>query len=302
MVLQKNETMKKQLLIFSLRIYLNTLAWVAPGKAGRKGFYLFCNPQRRAVKPHHLEFLNTAEKFAIDYASKKVQVYKWGMGEKKLLLVHGWESHSYWWKTIVTALSREKFTIYSIDAPGHGLSEGSYINIPHYSGLIEKIILELGDIYAVLGHSLGSFSTMYTMHRAPHLPVSKLVMMAAPGEAKEWVAFYQEFLGLSNRTMTEIGKFFIEKLGCGPEYFSLQEFAKTMTRPGLIIHDTDDKEAPYRYALEAHKNWNNSEMITTSGLGHNLKSMELIKEVEDFLDRDFSQAERQTSIKEMQHQ
>lgn len=295
--------MKKQLLIFSLRVYLNALAWVSPKKAGSKGFYLFCNPRRRPVKPHHMEFLDTAEKFTIDYAGKKVLGYKWGTGEKKLLLVHGWESHSYWWKNIVSSLSKEKFTIYAIDAPGHGLSEGSYINIPHYSGLIEKIILEHGNIYAILGHSLGSFSIMYTMHRAPHLSVSKLVMMAAPGEAKEWVEFYQKFLGLSNRTMNEIGKFFIEKLGRGPEYFSLKEFAKSMNRPGLIIHDTDDKEAPYHYALAAHKNWNNSEMITTNGLGHNLKSMDLIKEVETFLEKEALQPERQSpSVKEMQHQ
>jgi len=284
-------------------MYLNTLAWIDPKKAGIKGFYLFCNPRRRSVKPHHMEFLDTAEKFTIDYAGKKVQGYKWGAGEKKLLLVHGWESHSYWWKNIVSTLSKEKFTIYSIDAPGHGLSEGSYINIPHYSGLIEKIILEHGNIYAILGHSLGSFSTMYTLHREPNLPVSRLVMMAAPGEAKEWVEFYQKFLGLSNRTMNEIGKFFIEKLGKSPDYFSLSKFAKSMTRPGLIIHDKEDKEAPYKYAFAAHKNWHNSEMITTNGLGHNLKSLDLIKSVEEFLDRDILFAEKEpASVKEMQHQ
>ncbi len=294
--------MKKQLLIFSMRVYLNTLAWINPEKAGSKGFYLFCRPRKRPVKPHHLEFLDTSEKFTINYAGKKVQGYKWGTGEKKLLLVHGWESHSYWWKNIVSKLSKEKFTIFSIDAPGHGLSEGSYINIPHYSGLIEKIILEYGDIYAILGHSLGSFSSIYTLHRAPHLPVSKLVMMAAPGEAKEWVDFYQKFLGLSNRTMNAIGKYFISKLGYMPDYFSLKEFAKSMTRPGLIIHDTDDKEAPYKYALAAHKNWPNSSMITTNGLGHNLKSMDLIKEVEEFLDRDIQTEKESASVKEMQHQ
>ncbi|MBI1770206.1 MAG: alpha/beta fold hydrolase [Bacteroidetes bacterium] len=286
--------MKKALLIFSIRVYFNTLAWIAPAKAGREGFYLFCKPRRRSVKPHHMEFLDTSEKFTIDYAGKKVQGYKWGTGEKKLLLVHGWESHSYWWKNIVSALSKEKFTIYAIDAPGHGLSEGNYINIPHYSALIEKIILEHKNIYAILSHSLGSFSSIYTLHRAPHLPVSKLVMMAAPGEVTEFVDFYKKFLGLSSRTMNEISKYFIQKIGRGPEYFSLKEFAKSMNLPGLIIHDTEDQEAPYQYALAAHQNWPNSEMITTSGLGHNLKSMELVKNVEEFLGQEVLQAETQS--------
>jgi hypothetical protein len=52
-----------------------------------------------------------------------------------------------------------------------------------------------------------------------------------------------------------------------------------------MIHDTEDKEAPYTHALAAHQNWKNSKLITTTGLGHNLKSLELIKDedVEEFL-------------------
>jgi pimeloyl-ACP methyl ester carboxylesterase len=275
--------MKKKILIFSIGFYLNVLAWIAPRKSGRKGFMLFCRPQRRAVKPHHLEFLETSEKFTIDYKGKKVQGYRWGSGERKILLLHGWESHSYWWKSVVSGLSKQQFTIYSIDAPGHGLSEGSYINIPHYSGLIEQIVLKYGNIYAILAHSLGAFSSMYTMHRVPHLSVSKMVVMASPGEVKEFIVYYQKVLGLSQRAMKVIRNYFVERLGYGPEYFSLKEFASSLTLSGLIIHDTDDKEAPYSYALEAHSRWKNSEMITTTGLGHNLKSTELIEKVKQFL-------------------
>lgn len=278
--------MKKQLLILWLRTYFNTLAWIAPNKAGREGFYLFCYPRRRAVKPHHLEFLNTAEKFSIDYSGKKIQGYRWGNGGRKLLLLHGWESHSYWWKSIVSTLSKEKYTIYSIDAPGHGLSEGSYNNIPHYSGLIEQIILQHGEFYAILGHSLGAFASAYTLHRAPHLSVSRFVAMAAPGEAKEFVDFYQKAVGLSDRTMQVIGKYFVEKLGRAPDYFSLKEFTKTLELPGLIIHDTEDRDAPYKHAVAAHQNWKTSRMISTTGLGHNLKSIELIKNVEEFLNQE----------------
>ncbi len=275
--------MKKKILIFSIGLYLNVLAWVAPRKAAKKGFLLFCRPQRREVKPHHLEFLNTSEKFIVEFAGKKVQGYRWGNGERKILLLHGWESHSYWWKSVVSGLSKEDFTIYSIDAPGHGLSEGNYINTPHYSRLIEQLVQSYGKIHAILGHSLGAFSSVYTMYRLPQLPVSKLVVMASPGEVKEFVAYYQKVLGLSDKTMNLINQYFIEKLGHGPEYFSLKEFALGLKLSGLILHDTEDKDAPYAYALAAHKNWKNSEMVTTTGLGHNLKSTELIEKVKRFL-------------------
>ncbi len=274
--------MKKKILIFFVGNYLNLLAVIAPRLAGKKGFLIFCNPRRREVKPHHLEFLNASEKFTILYANKKVQGYKWGTGDRKILLLHGWESHSYWWKNVVSGLPKEKFTIYSIDAPGHGLSEGGYINIPHYSGLIEQLISQ-ENFYALLAHSLGAFASVYTLHRAPQLAVSKMVVMAAPGEAKEFVAHYQKVVGLSDRCMKAIHAHFVKVLGLAPEYFSLKEFAKTLTLPGLMIHDKDDREAPYAHVLAAHQNWKNSEMVTTTGLGHNLKSGDLIKKVVQFL-------------------
>ncbi len=263
--------MKKKILIFSVGLYLNVLAWIAPRKAGRKGFFLFCRPRRRPVKPHHLEFLDTSEKFAINYAGKKVQGYRWGTGERKILLLHGWESHSYWWKSVVYSLSKEQFTLYSIDAPGHGLSEGSYLNIPHYSGLIQQLVLSHGKIDAILAHSLGAFSSVYTMHRLPQLSVSKMVVMASPGEAREFFSYLRKVLGLSQRCIKVIEDYFVDKLGHGPDYFSLKEFASTLTLPGLIIHDTEDKDAPYPHAHEAHKNWKNSQMVTTTGFRAQLK-------------------------------
>ena len=276
--------MKRKFLIFFFGNYINFLSLIFPRKAGEVGFLLFCRPRRREVKPHHLEFLNTSEKFIVDYKGKKVQAYKWGAGERKLLLFHGWESHSYWWKSVVNGLSKEKFTIYSIDAPGHGLSEGNYINVPYYSGLIEKLIGQLGEVEAILGHSLGALSSVYTLYRESALPVKKIVVMAAPGEVKQFFEYYQKLLHLSPRSIQAIEQMFIARLGHRPDFFSLMKFSSGLSLPALIIHDRDDKDAPYAYALAAHENWKNSQMISTTGLGHNLKSLELIERVKDFLE------------------
>jgi hypothetical protein len=51
----------------------------------------------------------------------------------------------------------------------------------------------------------------------------------------------------------------------------------------LIIHDEKDEEAPYRYAQQIHAAWAASRLITTSGLGHNLKSAQVVGKVKDFL-------------------
>lgn len=273
-----------KIIIRSIGFYLNTLALLAPRQAGKKGFELFCWPRRIKMKPHQLEFLNQAnEQFTIDYAGKKVQAYRWGNGARKVLLLHGWQSHSYWWRYVVSSLSKEEFTIFSLDAPGHGLSEGDFLNLPHYSGLIEQFIIEQKSIHAILTHSFGGFASVYTLHRLPHLQVSKMVVMAAPGEVELFFNYYQRMLGLSRKAVQVITEHFVKAIGHPPSYFQMEEFAKSLNLSGLIIHDTEDKEAPYQTAVKINKVWKNSNLITTTGLGHNLKSKELVEEVVKFV-------------------
>ncbi len=273
-----------KIIIKSIGVYLNILCLIAPKAGGKKGFELFCWPRRIKMKPHQLEFLNQAEeKFTINYTGKKVQGYRWGKGEKKVLLLHGWQSHSYWWRYIINRLSKEEFTIFSLDAPGHGLSEGDFLNLPHYSGLIEQFIIEHQSLHAILTHSFGGFASVYTLHRLPQLQVSKMVVMAAPGEVRHFFNYYQQILGLSAKAGQVITDHFIKTIGHPPSYFQMKEFAKTLHQPGLIIHDTEDKEAPYKNAVAMNEAWKNSTLISTTGLGHNLKSKELVEQVANFI-------------------
>jgi tagatose-1,6-bisphosphate aldolase non-catalytic subunit AgaZ/GatZ len=53
----------------------------------------------------------------------------------------------------------------------------------------------------------------------------------------------------------------------------------------LIIHDKEDREAPYHYAERIKGVWPNAKLITTEGLGHNLKSQDVVKMVTGFLEQ-----------------
>jgi hypothetical protein len=61
------------------------------------------------------------------------------------------------------------------------------------------------------------------------------------------------------------------------------DFSKSLQLQGLIIHDTEDKEAPFQTAVNMNAIWENSKLISTTGLGHNLKSKELVEEVAKFI-------------------
>jgi pimeloyl-ACP methyl ester carboxylesterase len=268
--------------------YLNTMAHVFPGITGMHGLKLFCRPFRLPLKKYQKEFFDTADLFSFEYDGIDIQGYRWGDGEKKILFLHGWQSHTFRWKNYIEALPKDQYTIYSIDAPGHGLSGGSFLSVPYYSAVIQQLIGSLGDIHAVVGHSLGSFSALHAFYQQEKIPVEKLVLMAPPGEASDFISFYQQQLKLSDKSVDLILKTFEKEFQKPITYFSTSKFAVDVNVPGLIIHDEDDLEAPYHYAKKINEHWPQSKLITTKGLGHNLKSKEIVNQVLDFINSPLS--------------
>lgn len=273
----------KSLAVRILGTYLDAISYLAPSEAARQGFLLFCRPMRLPLTDKQLAFFNGSEKFRFDHEGFDVQGYRWGTGRKKILFLHGWQSHTYRWKPYIEALSKEEYTIYSLDAPGHGLSSGNFLSVPLYSSLIADFIRSQGEIHTVVAHSVGGFSALYSLYRQRDLPVDRLILLAPPGEAKDFIASFKQTLNVSERTVSLLIQHFAQCYQVTPDFFSAQKFAQHIDVKGLIIHDEDDIDAPYHYSLPLHKAWKGSRLITTKGFGHNLKSPSVIKQVVDFI-------------------
>lgn len=276
----------KNMILRSIGIYFNTLAVIAPGAAARRAFLLFCRPFRTKITDKQKHFFATSEKFSFEVEDVVIQGYKWGAGDKKIVFLHGWQSHSYRWKLYVEALPKEEFTVYAIDAPGHGLSSGKFLTVPLYSSVIREFLLSLGNVHTVVSHSLGGFSLLYTLFRFPLLPIKKIVLMAPPGEANDFVNVYRQTLGLSEKVISLIGDQFMELYDVKPDFFSTRTFAKAVNISGMIVHDEEDHEAPYHYSVALNSIWKKSRLITTKGYGHNLRSTEVVELVTEFITSD----------------
>ncbi|HEY8936972.1 MAG TPA: alpha/beta hydrolase [Cyclobacteriaceae bacterium] len=264
-------------------IYINLMAYILPSVAARHGFRLFCRPFRTPLKDYQKQFLHSADMFTFEHDGLAIQAYRWGNGAKKILFLHGWESHTFRWKAYIESLSKDEYTVYAMDAPGHGLSEGNFLSVPYYSLAIQQLLGSIGEVYTVVCHSVGSFAMLHAFHQQKELPVAKLILMAPPDEASDFIEFYQQTLKLSDKSVTLILDYFTKVFGNPITHYSTSKFAGDVTIPGLIIHDTDDKETPYRYGVAIHNNWPLSKLVTTSGLGHNLKSKSVIAEVVNFI-------------------
>ncbi len=271
---------------------INLMTYVSPRKAGEWGFYLFCTPRRAPLKDNHRKFLDSAERSSFLYDGYRIQVYRWGQGPKKVLFLHGWQSHTFRWKNYIEAFDQQAYTLYAFDAPGHGYSGGKYLNLPIYSHVLETFVNLVGPFDALVSHSLGSFTALYTFHRTGLAPAERLVITGTPGEVKEFFDFYRDALGLSKKAELVIRNTFKRILDQHPEYYSASRFVANLRVPGLIIHDHGDADTPIHHAEKIHSHWEQSVMIRTHGLGHNLRSPEVVKHVVDFLDNRTTKANR----------
>jgi pimeloyl-ACP methyl ester carboxylesterase len=263
--------------------YLNTLAHIAPRVAGRHGFQLFCRPFRTPVNSKQRAFFSTAHQFIVEHEGLRLQGYKWGQGKTKVVFVHGWQSHSYRWKLYIDSLPKDTYTIFALDAPGHGLSSGNFLSLPLYADVLKKFIADIGEVDTAVGHSLGSVCLLYSVVTNPSLSVNRLALMAPPGEVTDFMDFFRTSLNLSSKTMKCIYEYFQQRYGVTPEYFSAPKFAASLNQTGIIIHDEEDNETPYHHAIRIHQAWKNSSLISTKGFGHNLKSHEVVEIIQRFV-------------------
>lgn len=273
----------KKVLFKTIGWGLNTLSFVHPTYMQRIGFNLFCTPFSAKLKSYQTDFLLQAESIDFEFENKKVKGYKWGNGNTKVLLMHGWSSNTFRWKKLIEKMKSEDFSIYAFDAPAHGLSEGKLVNVVKYQHCLNLFIKKTGPINSVVAHSIGGFTVLYALYKNKNFPINKAVIMGAPGEAEDFFNFYKSNLSLSKRTVDLIIKKFEKEIGEKPSYFSSQKFASTIEKPMLLIHDKDDRDTSYKYTENLSKILKNNELIITEGLGHNLKSEKINEKIIEFI-------------------
>jgi pimeloyl-ACP methyl ester carboxylesterase len=276
----------KKIVYQSIGLYLNTLTKVSPRQGGRAGYRLFSSPQRARLKPQHLAFLNTAHQIDYDFNGINIKLYQWGSGPNKVLLVHGWQSHTYRWKKYIESLPLDEYTIVAYDAPGHGLSAGSTFTVPLNAFLISELVKNYNGFEAVVAHSIGSMSVLYAMNFYAINTIGKFVSMAAPSKASDFFAYYIDTLKLNGDAVKQLKKEFQLQVRHQLEDISLSAFAKNVEVNTLIVHDLGDPETPYQNALELHASLKNSKLVPTTGLGHNLKSTDVVRLVAEFVVKD----------------
>lgn len=261
---------------------LSSLYLVNPNKAMAKAYQLFSTPRKGKVKPEQEVFLNKAKSTAVEVQGQSIQTYHWKGDGKTVLLVHGWDSNTHRWESLIEDLKNEDYNIVAFDAPAHGFSEGKLLHVPLYSDCLDRMITLYKPKF-LIGHSVGGMTLIFNQYKRKSSSVQKLVVLGAPSEMNHIMNDYQKILNLNAKFMNSLSNYFKEKFNYTFDEFSIANFAKSVKKQTLIIHDEYDKVAPIQAAKAIHKSMENSKLIITEGAGHSLYKEEIRTYILNFL-------------------
>ncbi|MEM9077688.1 MAG: alpha/beta hydrolase [Bacteroidota bacterium] len=262
--------------------YFNLLSFFAPQKTAHKAFVLFCTVRKGRVLPQQEEYLEQAKQGIEKVSGHQIQTYLWPGSKETVLLVHGWESNTFRWRNLIQKLSEASFNIIAFDAPSHGHSSGNILYVPLYEEAVHYMIKKHNPKY-LIGHSVGGMTLMYNEYKNPNPDVDKMVTIGSPSEFHEIMGQYQSMLKFSDRFMGHIDRYIFNRFGFHIRDFSTSEFAKKNTKKGLLFHDRLDAIAPYHASEEVHKNWKDSQLVSTEGLGHSMHQEDVNNQIIEFL-------------------
>jgi alpha-beta hydrolase superfamily lysophospholipase len=235
----------QKLVINYLRARLNLLGVISPSRAASSAYAIFSTPFRKSRKPAPQVF-KQSEKLHINANTGRVSVYRWNHpAEKKILILHGFESRAFHFEAYIKPLIRLGFEVVSLDAPAHGDSEGKRLSLPDYVAAIAAVSDRYGPFRAFIGHSFGGLALGMFLESRPDQDASDAILIAPATETTTAIDSFFRFLQLGTTIRSAFDEHIKRLSGRDPSYFSLKRIVPTLdTHRFLWIHDEDDDLTP----------------------------------------------------------
>jgi pimeloyl-ACP methyl ester carboxylesterase len=283
-------------------VWLNGLDRVAPDRATRQAFSLFCSPRRRnppeAADRPVLARAQTMP-LLLDRAGVSVVAYRWppdrggtGSGRQRVLLAHGWESCAGRLAAWVDPLSRAGFEVFAVDAPAHGASEGRSLTALDYVEALRATAAWAGGVFAIIGHSFGGLCAALAAGDVPGpregaCSPARLVLIASPAGVAALMRRFASMLSLRPALVDRLRTHVATLSGRPVEAMEASAVLLRAASPVLVVHDTRDEEVPCADGERLAAALPHGELYVTTGLGHRpvARNPHVIRYAIDFLQR-----------------
>ncbi len=229
---------------------------------------LFTTPIKHKIPKRELpmEQNSIQSKLLVPSINKKIFLYQYGRGEKKILLVHGWSGRGTQLVKIADELVKLGYRVISFDAPAHGKSHGNTTLMPEFIASILEIDKQYGPFEFAIGHSLGGMSVLNAIKQ--NFKVKKAVIIGSGDIIQDILEDFVSHLKLRPEMASRLKNHFEQKFGEPMEKYSSHLAAKEVAIPVLVIHDKDDSEVDVKAAYNIVNHLRHSQLMITTQLGH----------------------------------
>lgn len=271
-----------KLLTFALRFF----EWVYPPAAVKMAKKFFFTPLRFTRPEREFKSAEQAQKQELMLGKKRITVYSWGKGDKKILLVHGWAGRATQFFKVKNFLLSRGFQVVAFDAPAHGdNTDVEQTHMLEFVDSIERVNMTFGPFYGAVGHSLGGLAILNAYNKG--FKVDKIAVVAAPCSIGNIVRDFTRRIGAGERTEKGLIAHLIATYEVPLEHYSGGEQSPTIKANGLIVHDVHDHDVSVEEGRALHKAWKGSKLHVTKRLGHRriLLDKDAVVTIADFFGR-----------------
>jgi pimeloyl-ACP methyl ester carboxylesterase len=252
----------------------------------------FCTPAQHDETDFDKRAFKDAQMIDIEFENRVLRGYSMGTG-RNILLAHGWESRASHLAMLARCLVNSGYHVMAFDGPAHGHSrksgEKDMSSMLEFGRAISCVAKKMGDIYAVIGHSIGATAAAFSMAGTGLLSecrfgAEKLVLISAPESLSSVVESYcrdRNEAGLQAELFQSLEYAFDFKVSD----YNLSSELKNLNSEILIIHDEQDEEIPVSDALKMKEMNENTRLLLTKGSGHRkiLINRDMLHALKEFL-------------------
>lgn len=227
--------------------------------------HAFSAPERVAMSAAERSVLDAAARPPLRHEGVKLARWTLGTGPR-VVLVHGWNSRGSHLLGFAQALAAAGFSATLFDLPGHGDSSGHACSVVHAGRALRAVMQDLGEVDAVIGHSMGSAAALLAF--AHGLEVRRSVHLAGPSSLTPMVKGLARAHGLGPADAAAFAGWVEGFIGTRIAHVDLDRLQHGLRHPGLIVHDAEDRTVPIAASEALHAAWPASRFERVAGLGH----------------------------------
>ena len=266
----------------AFRTYYQVSGWIAPEATARRAADLFLTPTPRAAPTRWPAPLDASARASTHrFQGEDLAVWTFGDGPA-VLLSHGWGGCAGQLARLIPPLVAAGASVVAFDGPAHGASKAKRTNLLEFSSVILELAEKHGAV-AASGHSFGSASLIYALHRG--LSVERVALFAPFSSSDKNIQRYADFLKMTPRVHARTREHLLEFFKDAMPGWHLAKLSASLHTPALILHDRQDEEIPYEESAEIAATWPGARLLSTEGLGHRkiLKDEPTLAEATRFL-------------------